>query len=144
MANNTVIMLKQLFDMPLLSIWKPNDMDLIVRCPGGWIFTVNKFPVFVPEPGSDSAHNYVATLDELLKIALQKDESEPESEDDAFDEIEDKLEVLENERTALAKKKESISCESVHCDGCSGECGQVGETAEEIRVRNESTGELNS
>lgn len=117
MADNNQVVMKQLFDMPLLSIWKPNDTDLIVRCPGGWVFTVNKIPVFIPEPGQESYHNYKAVLDEILQLKTEKTADE---EEDDMSEIDQKLEELENE----IKKNKSVCSESLHpteceeCDGC--------------------------
>ena len=42
--------LQQMYEMELHEIWQPNPHDIIIRVPGGWIYTVEKRPVFVPEP----------------------------------------------------------------------------------------------
>lgn len=131
MANVNSVLLKQLFDMDILSIWKPNENELIIRVPGGWVFTVNKVPVYVPEPSSESAHSYMETMQNLLLKAVQKDDKEDEP-DDTFEDIEEKLEEIQNEI-----KNKSIPSESVHCDGMCGECGQVDETTGEVRVCHE-------
>lgn len=82
--------------MPMHSIWKPNNSDIVLRVPGGWVYTVMQRPVFVAEPHP---------------IILYR--SEPVKEDDSIEDIDKLLDVLEKE---TCEKKEGVSCKPVQSD----------------------------
>ena len=76
------ITLKQLLDMDLHEHMNLNPYDIMVRVPGGWIYTVQKMPIFVPEPSDDAEFKEVEKIvDEEVKNGIQRVHEEvPKSE----------------------------------------------------------------
>jgi len=86
------VTLQQLLDMNLHEYIYWNMYDMMVRVPGGWIYTVQKTPIFVQEPSDDAEFNEVEKIvEEEVKNGVRSKDQE-------------------------VQKDESVCSESVHPD----------------------------
>lgn len=112
--------LEDLYKMRLHDIWQPNSSDLVLRVPGGWVYTLRGMPVFIPEPHP------------MLTYSCE----ECEKADDETEAVIEMIEQLEKEETVYAKSKtESIPSESVQSDDT-----RAGSTSEGVAETSEVCG----
>jgi len=93
------ITLQRLLDMKLHEYMNLTPYDLMIRVPGGWIYTVQKTPVFVAEPFDD------AEFDEVEKI------------------VDAEVKSGVQQRNADIQKDEDIRSESILSDDGDDACG---------------------
>lgn len=97
--------LEELYAMNLHDVFHANATDIIIRVPGGWIYTTFQNPVFIPEPRPMITVSKTVP-EELIRTVSEED----------FESIEERINILEAEFHDETKDQ-SVPCQSIHSDG---------------------------